>query len=63
MSGPDLQLELKRRGLEIPIIFIIAQGDKSVLPQLIAGGAVACLFKPFTDTALLEALDTALGTG
>jgi FixJ family two-component response regulator len=60
MSGPDLQLELKRRGLAIPIVFITAQGDKSLGPRLISRGAAACLFKPFSDTALIEAINTAL---
>jgi len=60
MSGPDLQLELARRGLDIPIIFITAQGDKTLMPLLIGRGAVACLFKPFSDSAVLDALDTAL---
>lgn len=62
ISGPDLQQELIRRGLGIPIIFITAQGDPSLRPRLIARGAVACLFKPFSDTALLDALKTAIGT-
>jgi FixJ family two-component response regulator len=61
MSGPDLQQELTRRGQHIPIIFITAQGDQSLRPRLVASGAVACLFKPFSDTALLEALEAALG--
>ena len=61
MSGPDLQLELARRGLNIPIIFITAQGDKSLKPLLIGRGAVACLFKPFSDNAVLDALEAALG--
>ena len=63
MSGPDLQQELRRRGKAIPIVFITAQGDKSLHPRLVAAGAVACLFKPFSDTALLEAIDSALGRG
>ena len=62
MSGPDLQQELKRRGRTIPIVFITAQGDKSLHPRLIAAGAVACLFKPFSDSALLEAVDAAVRT-
>ena len=62
MSGPDLQEELIRRGDNIPIVFITAQGDKSLRPRLVARGAVACLFKPFSDTALIEAVETALGT-
>ena len=62
MSGPDLQQELNRRGKAIPIVFITAQGDKSLRPRLVAHGAVACLFKPFSDTALLEAVESALRT-
>ena len=49
MSGPDLQLELTRRGLNIPIVFITAQGEKSLRPRLLGRGAAACLFKPFSD--------------
>ena len=60
MSGPDLQQELIRRGHALPIVFITAQGDASLRPRLLAAGAVACLFKPFSDTALLDALNTAL---
>ena len=62
MSGPDLQQELIRSGKVIPIVFITAQGDKSLRPRLIAHGAVACPFKPFSDTALLDAVETAVGT-
>jgi FixJ family two-component response regulator len=62
MSGPDLQQELKRRGTAIPIVFITAQGDKSLQPRLIAAGAVSCLFKPFSDDALLDAVETAVRT-
>jgi FixJ family two-component response regulator len=62
MSGPDLQLELTRRGVRIPIVFITAQGDKSLRPRLISRGAAACLFKPFSDTALIDAVNAALGT-
>jgi FixJ family two-component response regulator len=59
MSGPDLQRELKLRGQEIPIIFITASTDKSTRPRLLEQGAVECLFKPFSDTALLKAINTA----
>ena len=60
MSGPDLQRELTRRRQEIPIVFITAQEDETVRPRLLERGAVECLFKPFSDTALLEALNAAL---
>jgi FixJ family two-component response regulator len=62
MSGPDLQQELTRGGHAVPIVFITAQGDKSLRPRLVARGAAACLFKPFSDTALIEAVNAALGT-
>ncbi len=60
MSGPQLQQELKRCGREIPIIFVTASTNKTVRPQLLEQGAVECLFKPFSDTALFEAVDSAL---
>jgi len=60
ISGPDLQLELKRRGDSPPIVFITAQGDASLRPRLIKAGAVDCLSKPFSDTALLAAITAAL---
>jgi FixJ family two-component response regulator len=62
MSGPELQKELARRRPDIPIVFITANGDRTVRPQLLAQGAVECLFKPFSDTALLDALNAALRT-
>lgn len=61
MSGPDIQQELKRRKHQIPIIFITAQRDEDLKARLLKEGAMACLFKPFSDTDLLEALNVALG--
>ena len=60
MSGPDLQQELRRRQRAIAIIFITAQSDETIRPRLLAQGAVECLFKPFSEAALLEALKVAL---
>ena len=60
MSGLDLQQELTRRHWEIPIVFITATGDQTIRPRVLSLGAVACLSKPFTDTALLNALNAAL---
>jgi FixJ family two-component response regulator len=61
MSGPDLQEELTRGRQAIPIIFITAHGNGAVRAKLLAAGAVECLIKPFSDTALREALDAAIG--
>jgi FixJ family two-component response regulator len=63
MSGPELQRELKNRQHRVPIVFITASGDRSVRARLLASGAVECLFKPFSDRALLDALNAALRTG
>ena len=60
MTGPDLQRELTNQRREIPIVFITAHRDDAVRPRLLAQGAVECLFKPFTETDLLAALNTAL---
>ena len=62
MSGPDLQRELRLRRKKIPVVFITAHADESVRPRLLKQGAVECLFKPFSDTALLDALNAAFRT-
>ena len=61
MSGPDLQRELTRRRQKIPVVFITGNADMTVRPRLLAQGAVECLSKPFSDTALLDALNAAAG--
>src|SRR5829696_4003481 len=62
MSGPELQRELRLRGQHIPIVFITAQRDESIRPRLLAEGAVELLFKPFSETALFDAVNGALRT-
>jgi FixJ family two-component response regulator len=60
MTGPELQQDLKRRGQEIPIIFITGQRDETVRARVLKQGAAGFLLKPFSDTALLAAINTAL---
>ena len=60
MGGPALQRELSRRQWAIPIVFITANRDESIRPRVLEAGAVDCLFKPFSEAAMLEALDAAL---
>jgi CheY-like chemotaxis protein len=50
------------RNQKIPIVFITGDGDRIVRPSLLAQGAVECQFKPFSETALLDALNAALRT-
>jgi FixJ family two-component response regulator len=61
LTGLELQQELKGRGHNIPIVFITGQKDETVRKRALERGAVGFLLKPFSDTALLEALNTALG--
>jgi FixJ family two-component response regulator len=63
MTGPELQRELIRLRHQIPIVFITAHGDESTRPRMIGQGAIECLSKPFSDEALLRALNTAFGVG
>lgn len=60
MSGLDLFQELKRLERRTPVIFITAHRDEEVRSQVLEGGAIACLFKPFSATALRAAIDAAL---
>ncbi|HEY1598818.1 MAG TPA: response regulator, partial [Pirellulales bacterium] len=62
MSGLDVQRELKHRRRQIPIVFITAHKDETTRPSILGEGAVACLLKPFSETALLQAMRAALAT-
>ena len=59
MRGPELQGELNRRKIKIPVIFITGQRDETLMSRLIERGAIACLIKPFSDAAMHEALNSA----
>lgn len=60
MSGLDLQQELQRRGLALPIIFITGHGDIPMSVRAMKQGALEFLTKPFRDQDLLDAIDQAL---
>ena len=63
MSGPDLQRELTRRSQSVPIVFITANEDSSAVAQILEGGVVGCLIKPFSEAALLRAVTKAIQAG
>ena len=60
MDGLALQQELLRRQHSIPIIFITGNRDESIRLAVLEAGGVDCLFKPFSEKALLNAVTTAL---
>ena len=59
MSGPELQRELKHRQQAPPIVFITAHRDEAVRSRALESGAVECLFKPFSEGALINAIEAA----
>ncbi|WP_345944690.1 response regulator [Variovorax sp. dw_954] len=63
MSGLELQQILNSHEPRIPIVFITAERDCAMRARVLGQGAVECLFKPFSETALIEALHAALRTG
>ena len=60
MSGLELQRRLVVRHPEMPVIFITAHGDEELRSRALKGGAVDYLLKPFSEEALLNAVQTAL---
>jgi FixJ family two-component response regulator len=60
MSGLDLQKELTRLGIEIPLIFITGHGDIPMSVGAMKAGAVEFLTKPFREQALLDAIQQAI---
>ena len=61
LSGLDLQLELAKVGVQMPIIFVTGHGDIPMSVQAMKAGAVEFLVKPFRDQALLDAINQAIG--
>jgi len=62
ISGLDFQQELKKAGLQIPIVFITAHGDIQMSVKEMKSGAVEFLTKPFEVNDLLGAVQQALAS-
>jgi len=60
MTGPELQAELNRRGVLLPIIFLTAHGDIPTTVKTIKAGAVDFLTKPADGAVLLKRVRAAL---
>jgi RNA polymerase sigma factor (sigma-70 family) len=59
-SGIELQRQLTRANIRIPLIFITAHGDIRMSVLAMRAGAVEFLTKPFRDQDLLDSIDIAL---
>jgi FixJ family two-component response regulator len=60
LSGLDLQSELRRAGIHLPIIFLSGHGDVPTTVRAMKAGAVEFLTKPVSDSELLAAINQAL---
>ena len=60
LSGLQLQNELARRGLDLPVVFISGHADVSSSVQAMKGGAVDFLEKPLAEEDLLAGVKKAL---
>jgi RNA polymerase sigma factor (sigma-70 family) len=60
ISGLDLQHELKRRRISIPIIFLTAHADVPMSVRAMKSGAVEFLTKPFRQQELLDAVQRSI---
>ena len=63
ISGLELQAELKRRAINIPIIILTGHGDVKVAVHAMKAGAVDFIEKPFSNELLLDAIQKAIGDG
>src|SRR5215510_1679808 len=63
LSGLDLQQELAKIDVQIPIIFITGHGDIPMTVRAMKAGAIEFLTKPFRDEALLNAVEQAMNCG
>lgn len=60
MDGLELQVELNRRGVRLPVLIMTGHGDVPIAVRAMKGGAVEFIEKPFPDDLLLEAIRRAL---
>jgi FixJ family two-component response regulator len=60
IDGLTLQSKLLAQGKEIPIVFISGHGDVPQAVRAMKAGAIDFLRKPFDDTELLRAINSAL---
>jgi FixJ family two-component response regulator len=60
MDGMELQSELSKRGVALPVIFLTGYGDIPTGVRAIKKGAVDFLTKPVTGSALMQSVQAAL---
>jgi FixJ family two-component response regulator len=61
MNGIELERQLVADHSEIPVVFITAHEEETVLAQVLDGNARTVLIKPFSEEALLNTINNMLG--
>jgi FixJ family two-component response regulator len=59
VSGVEFQEDLRKLGVQLPIIFMTAHGDVPMVRKVMKAGAIEFLTKPFQKEELLHALEVA----
>jgi FixJ family two-component response regulator len=62
MSGLELQAELRRRGIDLPVIILTGHGDVEVAVHAMKAGAVDFIEKPFNNELLLQGIQNAIAS-
>lgn len=62
LSGFDVLARLRESRATVPVVFITASDDAALADAALAAGGVRLLRKPFSNEALLSAVDFALGS-
>jgi FixJ family two-component response regulator len=60
LSGLDLQSELNRADIQLPVVFMTGHGDIPMTVRAMKGGAVDFLAKPFRDQDMIDAVQAGL---
>ena len=60
MSGLELQSELTKRGIELPIIFVTAHGETNLAVRAMKEGAFDFIEKPFDNDSMMRCIRNAL---
>ena len=60
MNGLEVQEQMNRAGMDLPVIFITAHEEEGVEEHALSGGALGFLRKPFSDEVLVSLIRSAL---
>lgn len=63
MSGLDLVEQLKHAGVQLPVIVLTGHADVAMAVEAMKAGVIEFLEKPFSDEALLRAVNRAVAAG